>query len=179
MLRWWGGDRLRYFYGKSERKNTCRESRISMFFLKLFVIGRDSPAEVGQHCFDNFFSHLETHAQSSPSVLPWLTSWRALKGWLYKHEWNGVKSVLYQVNYKRKWISPLCSLFPLFFFVSLPPVLEYPCGRTNARSKDWLSFFPFSLFCLLSRFVWAKCSPGLCTEVCCEDMGLVEVCCVN
>lgn len=117
-----------------------------MFFLKLFVIGRDSPAEVGQHCSDNFFSHLETHAQSSPSVLPWLTSWRALKGWLYKHEWNGVKSVLYQVNYKRKWISPPCSLFPLFFFVSLPHFWNIRAAglMQDLKTGDLSSLSPFS-----------------------------------
>lgn len=70
MLRWWVGDRLRYFSGKSERKNTCGESRISMLCLKLseyfdrkVVIGKRWSFGSGEVLFwANFFFHPETHA---------------------------------------------------------------------------------------------------------------------
>lgn len=93
MLRWWVGDRLRYFSGKSERKNTCGESRISMFCLKLseysdrkVEIGKDGPAEVGQQCSEpTSFPTLRLMLNHPPC--PYLTHFlKGFKG-LPVHAW--------------------------------------------------------------------------------------------
>lgn len=85
--------------------------------------------------------------------VPLLASWRkAQRGCLLTSKQNSRKNLvcirgMHQGNCKRKWIRPPPCFFsslslPLLLFT---PVLDHPCGRTNAVPKDWW-YFSLSLF---------------------------------
>lgn len=67
--------------------------KLSDYCDKKAVIGRDAPAEVGQHCSEPT-SFPTLRLMLNHPLCPYLTH-SALKGWLYMHELNGFKNILY------------------------------------------------------------------------------------
>lgn len=178
MLRWWWGDRLRYFYGRSERKNTCGESRISISFVSNFltiVTGKLWLEKTVLWRWDSgVLSQLPSPPWDSCSVIPpvltWLTSWRAGCTCMNEMVW---KMYFTSLTIKVSGLVPP-ALFFISFFLLLPQFWNiHVAGLVqDLNTGDLSSLSPFPAFIsVLLCFFWAKCSYNILP--CTLDWGLL------